>query len=97
MSKVLLCNRFHIDLQSQSSQNQGDKGIAFHFNPRFKDGVLVRNTQTAGVWEKEEREGVLTLSVGADFSLDIICQENDYKVSCFYFSKLNFNQITNRI
>uniref|UniRef100_A0A915D8M9 Galectin n=1 Tax=Ditylenchus dipsaci TaxID=166011 RepID=A0A915D8M9_9BILA len=29
----------------------------FHFNPRFSEKAIVRNSQSDGVWGKEEREG----------------------------------------
>ncbi|MEQ2183322.1 hypothetical protein GOODEAATRI_031549, partial [Goodea atripinnis] len=32
------------------------RDIAFHMNPRVKEGAVVRNTRTDGKWGKEDRE-----------------------------------------
>ena len=56
--------------------------IAFHFNPRFKKHVVVRNSRLAGVWGKEERvSGVLPLTAGMTFELLFLVQEHSFKVA----------------
>ena len=56
--------------------------IAFQFNPRFKEHVVVRNTRLSGVWGKEERlPGVLPLTPGMTFELLFLVQEHSFKVA----------------
>ncbi|KHJ92780.1 galactoside-binding lectin, partial [Oesophagostomum dentatum] len=43
--------RFHINLLKKN----GD--IALHFNPRFDEKAVVRNSLITGEWGNEEREG----------------------------------------
>jgi len=46
-----------------------DGDIALHFNPRFKDKVIVRNSCKGGKWENEEREGKLPFVPLIDFDI----------------------------
>lgn len=32
------------------------KDIAFHLNPRYREGIVVRNSLIGGNWGKEDRE-----------------------------------------
>ncbi len=67
--------RFHVNLMLG-----GD--IAMHFNPRFKENCIVRNTRTGGKYGSEERNGPgLPFSPGAMFDLKILVEPNSYKVS----------------
>uniref|UniRef100_A0A672SKS0 Galectin n=1 Tax=Sinocyclocheilus grahami TaxID=75366 RepID=A0A672SKS0_SINGR len=43
-------NRFHVDFVREHD-------VVFHFNPRFHENTIVRNTQLGGCWGPEEREG----------------------------------------
>ncbi|KAF5287072.1 hypothetical protein FQA39_LY16057 [Lamprigera yunnana] len=52
----------------------------FHFNPRFHDNVVVRNTMIDGQWGDEERDGGLPFSRGQEFSLKIVCSIREYIV-----------------
>ncbi|XP_046681571.1 tectonin beta-propeller repeat-containing protein-like [Homalodisca vitripennis] len=70
-------DRFNLDLVCESVS---ERTVAFHFNPRFLDRVVVRNSMTAGQWDSEEREGALTLSPSCDFCIEFLCQEDGYKV-----------------
>ncbi|PSN51886.1 Tectonin beta-propeller repeat-containing protein [Blattella germanica] len=76
------CDRFSINLQcpsiSQRHKNMTD--ILFHFNPRFPDEVIVRNSLICGDWGTEDREGDMVLKAGAEFTIDIECQEDAFKV-----------------
>ncbi|KAK2846647.1 hypothetical protein Q5P01_009646 [Channa striata] len=44
-------NRFGINFMVSRSRD-----IAFHFNPRVKEGIVVRNSRIGGNWGQEERE-----------------------------------------
>ena len=67
--------RFHVNL------NLGGD-IAFHFNPRFRENCIVRNTKTGGKWGSEERQGSgLPFMPGSMFDLKILVEPNCYKVS----------------
>lgn len=55
--------------------------IAFHFNPRYDQQQIVRNTYTeAGYWGPEEREGKLIIEKCSRFTLTIICQLKKFTV-----------------
>ncbi|KAM4696148.1 galectin-4-like [Rhinophrynus dorsalis] len=59
--------RFHVNLLNSTSRN-----IYLHINPRFNEGVLVRNTQEGGKWGTEERHGsYMPLSPGQPFTMTI--------------------------
>nr|CAD2160439.1 unnamed protein product [Meloidogyne enterolobii] len=61
--------RFHINLLRKN----GD--IALHFNPRFDEKAIVRNSLIANEWGNEEREGKLPLEKGIGFDLKIVNEE----------------------
>ncbi|XP_008548798.1 tectonin beta-propeller repeat-containing protein isoform X1 [Microplitis demolitor] len=54
--------------------------IAFHFNPRLKENLIIRNTYQNGQWDDEERAGGSPLKPGTDFSLKIICEQRGYRI-----------------
>ncbi|NXX87433.1 LEG5 protein, partial [Urocolius indicus] len=43
--------RFHVNLRAGAA---GD--VLLHFNPRFGEGAVVRNSQLGGSWGHEERD-----------------------------------------
>ena len=55
--------------------------IAFHFNPRFNQDVVVRNTFRNGEWGPEERDGGFPFTAGEEFSLIFVCQDYGYEVA----------------
>jgi len=46
--------------------------IAFHFNPRLKDKVVVRNSRKGDKWENEEKEGKQPFVPLVDFDVVIV-------------------------
>jgi hypothetical protein len=51
-----------------------------HFNPRFPDAVIVRNSMFSGKWGAEEKEGEMVFKQGAEFTIHIYCQDDVFKV-----------------
>ncbi|KAB5550396.1 hypothetical protein PHYPO_G00053280 [Pangasianodon hypophthalmus] len=66
-------SRFEINLRHRN-------GIAFHYNPRFNENVVVRNTQTMGQWGTEERYGEMPFYRGQNFEVIISCNPEHYNV-----------------
>lgn len=62
-----------------------ERSVALHFNPRFTDLMIVRNSMTAGQWDQEEREGAITIAPGGDFNVEFLCQDEGYKASLLSF------------
>ena len=56
--------------------------VAFHFNPRFKENCVVRNTRINGKWIREERDGIgMPFCPGKRFELRITVKPDCYEVS----------------
>ncbi|XP_056139873.1 galectin-4-like [Lampris incognitus] len=55
--------------------------IAFHINPRVREGVVVRNSMTRGSWGPEERElGFNPFMEGQYFDMSVRCGNQRFKV-----------------
>nr|CAD7407150.1 unnamed protein product [Timema poppensis] len=67
-------DRFHINLESSTQD------VIFHFNPRFHDGVIVRNSKFNGAWGAEERGGGLQMRPGQEFRINIVAEHDGYRV-----------------
>ncbi|KAJ1347763.1 GLT [Parelaphostrongylus tenuis] len=67
--------RWNLDLLGKG----GD--ILFHFNPRFKEKHIVRNSCKGGVWNKEEREGPFPFEKERGFNLTI--ENEPYSIQLF--------------
>lgn len=86
-------NRFHVNLQSGSS----GKNVAFHFNPRFEEGVVVCNTKQNGSWGTEERKCQVPFRKGTPFELSILVQNTGFQVEvngnffCQYSHRVPFH------
>ncbi|XP_054884721.1 galectin-6-like isoform X2 [Poeciliopsis prolifica] len=74
--------------------------IAFHMNPRVKEGVVVRNARTGGRWGNEERELSGSPFVeGQYFDMSIRCGNQRFKAFVNgqhlfdFFHRTNFSEI----
>lgn len=68
------CDRFALNLNGRDC-------IAFHYNPRFPDKVIVRNSKTTkGDWGEEERDGPFPFVAGQTYALTLECHEKEIVV-----------------
>ncbi|KAM9319008.1 galectin-4-like isoform 2-T2 [Pholidichthys leucotaenia] len=95
-------DRFKINFTESRKYNDNSlENIAFHFNPRIKERVVVRNSRIAGKWGEEEREiSCSPFKEGEYFEISIRCGNQKFKVYvnerplCDYNHRLkNFNGI----
>lgn len=68
-------NRFTINFRTSK------RDVAFHFNPRFTDDVVVMNTKREGTWQTEERVPCCALQRGKEFDLIIMVESEKFMVS----------------
>jgi hypothetical protein len=55
------------------------KDISLHFNPRFKDSIVVRNSLKNDVWGTEDRTGTsFPFKRGATFEILIFCDVSEW-------------------
>uniref|UniRef100_A0A5S6Q6D7 Galectin n=1 Tax=Trichuris muris TaxID=70415 RepID=A0A5S6Q6D7_TRIMR len=66
--------RFSVNILTSS----GD--IALHFNVRFDEKCIVRNSQFGGTWQNEEREGKLNLEKDHAFDLMFVNEVHSFQV-----------------
>lgn len=55
-----------------------NQNIGLHFNPRFSENVVVRTTKIDNIWGTEERDGGCPFAKGENFTLKIVCAEENY-------------------
>lgn len=79
-------DRIGVNLDAASTFKLKHKAYAelenccLHFNPRFDDGCVVRNTMIDGKWGEEQRDGGLPFVKGQEFELRIECGGDDFVV-----------------
>lgn len=79
--------RFHVNLKCPG-------GIAFHFNPRFEEHTIVRNSYLNDSWGQEERQmpsGGLCFAPGQSFVIEIVCEHHHFRVNVNGNHVCNFN------
>ncbi|KAM5308396.1 galectin-9-like isoform 2-T2 [Glossophaga mutica] len=70
--------RFAVNFQTGLS----DQDIAFHFNPRFKEGeYVVCNTKQKGSWGTEEKKMEMPFEKGNPFEVRFLVQSMEFQVS----------------
>uniref|UniRef100_A0A8C2Z5Q3 Galectin n=1 Tax=Cyclopterus lumpus TaxID=8103 RepID=A0A8C2Z5Q3_CYCLU len=77
------------------------RDIAFHMNPRVREGVVVRNSMIGGNWGQEDRElSMNPFSEGQYFDMSIRCGSERFKVFVngqhlfdFFHRLQSFNEI----
>ncbi|KFW10425.1 Galectin-3, partial [Eurypyga helias] len=81
-------NRFSLDFKKGND-------IAFHFNPRFKEGnrkVIVCNSMFQNTWGKEERIAPrFPFEAGKPFKLQVLCEADHFKVAVDDAHLLQYN------
>uniref|UniRef100_A0A3Q3KA53 Galectin n=1 Tax=Monopterus albus TaxID=43700 RepID=A0A3Q3KA53_MONAL len=65
---------FHVDFIK-------GQDVVFHFNPRFNEQTVVRNSNLGGCWGPEERDGGFPFVRGQRFELKILVEEDMFKVA----------------
>ncbi|CAJ0918452.1 unnamed protein product [Ranitomeya imitator] len=70
--------RFSMNFQCGSTDNDD---IAFHFNPRFDEGLVVCNTRESNNWGKREVKAEVPFHRGQPFEIQILITSSEYKVS----------------
>ncbi|KGL84865.1 Galectin-3, partial [Tinamus guttatus] len=87
-------NRFSLDFKRGPD-------VAFHFNPRFRDGskkVIVRNSKFHDTWGKEERDAPrFPFEAGKPFKLQVLCEVDHFKVAVNDAHLLQYNHRERRL
>uniref|UniRef100_H3BIF3 Galectin n=1 Tax=Latimeria chalumnae TaxID=7897 RepID=H3BIF3_LATCH len=66
--------RFHVDFVKGNDR-------AFHFNPRFNERTIICNSFLDNRWGNEERCSVFPFLPGQRFEIQIVCEQDCFKVT----------------
>ncbi|RUS70572.1 hypothetical protein EGW08_021671, partial [Elysia chlorotica] len=89
---------FSINLCVGSDYNED---TPLHFNPRFDNQEVVRNSSSGGGWGDEEKEGGFPFTQGAPYDVKIAVMESHYEISvngshfCNYNHRQPFQSVRN--
>jgi len=91
-------HRFAINLQCGPLMNPMDD-LALHFNPRFHEKHVVRNTLLSGHWGHEEHHGHFPFHHEQGFEVLILAESNEYKIAVngHHFAEFNFRTAPERV
>lgn len=79
-------DRIGLNLEAESSYKLRHKAhselanIPFHFNPRFDENRVVRNSLIEDKWGAEEKDGDMPFVAGQEFELTICLKSDDFVV-----------------
>ncbi|CAH0558227.1 unnamed protein product [Brassicogethes aeneus] len=79
-------DRIGVNLESEPTYKLKHKAhtelenICLHFNPRFREGVTVRNAMIEGKWGGEERDEQIALQRGQEFKICIEATEDAFVI-----------------
>lgn len=91
------CDSFSINMGTGTDFNED---IALHFNPRFSQEEVVRNTLSGG-WGEEETDGGFPFTRDSAYEITIVVKEGHYQVSvngspfCDYAHRLPIASVMN--
>ncbi|XP_038074670.1 galectin-9-like isoform X2 [Patiria miniata] len=83
-------NRFAINLNGAYYGPQQDD-IAFHFNPRFAERTIVRNSKRNGKWGGEERGGAFPFAPSGTHEVTILCMRKCLRVQVDGHHVIDYN------
>ncbi|XP_069612022.1 galectin-9-like isoform X2 [Ranitomeya imitator] len=83
-----LADRFSVNFQCGSTESDD---IAFHFNPRFDEGLVLCNTRESNNWGVKEVKGEVPFKREHEFEIRVLVTNNGYNVSVNGHHYLGYN------
>ncbi|XP_062870728.1 galectin-9-like isoform X2 [Trichomycterus rosablanca] len=78
---IIIQGSINPDADSFSINLRHNSEIAFHFNPRFNENVVVCNSLMKDIWGPEERAGGMPFYRGQQFTVNITCDFECFRVT----------------